>query len=101
MKTSKSIDCAAAQVEAQVSAPRILFVITSFDRGRRLRTMKDVDKLDYVLMIMDEIREACEVGGVSGEVWVTGLQGTGCVRASHATFRFSFASLASCVRVDV
>eukprot|EP00752_Nemacystus_decipiens_P001812 g1750.t1 len=49
-------------VGAQRSAPRILFVITSFDRGRRLRTMKDVDKLDYVLMIMDEIREACEAG---------------------------------------
>ncbi|CAM9936325.1 unnamed protein product, partial [Laminaria digitata] len=44
-------------------APRILFVVTSFDRGGRLgRALKGVvDKLDYMLMIMDEIREACEV----------------------------------------
>lgn len=41
---------------------RILYVITSFDRGRRLgREFKGVDKLDYVLMMMDEMREACEV----------------------------------------
>lgn len=47
----------------KAGAPRILFVVTSFDRGgrlgRHLRGM--VDKLDYMLMIMDEIREACEV----------------------------------------
>lgn len=48
----------------QVEAPSILFVVTSFDRGRRLGLRgKGVDKLDYVLMIMDEIRGACEVGG--------------------------------------
>lgn len=57
-------DCTAAQGGAQVSAPRILFVITSFDRGTRLLGTKGVDKLDYVLMIADEIREACEVGEV-------------------------------------
>lgn len=51
--------------ESQVGAPRILFVITSFDRGRRLVRQigpNNIDKLDYVLMIMDEVREACEVG---------------------------------------
>lgn len=38
-------------------------MVTSFDRGGRLgRALKGVvDKLDYMLMIMDEIREACEV----------------------------------------
>lgn len=41
---------------------RILFVITSFDRGARLGAgYRDVDKLDYVLMMLDEMREACEV----------------------------------------
>lgn len=44
-------------------APRILYVITSFDRGRRLgpQFRRVIDKLDYVLMIADEMREACEV----------------------------------------
>lgn len=62
-------DCTAAQAAgAQAGAPRILLVITSFDRGRRLGTkVSGVDKLDYVLMIMDEIREACEVGEGVGE----------------------------------
>eukprot|EP00904_Undaria_pinnatifida_P007118 jgi/Undpi1/3536/HiC_scaffold_16.g06908.m1 len=42
---------------------RILYVISSFDRGRRLgRHFKAVDKLDYILMMMDEMREACEAG---------------------------------------
>lgn len=51
----------------QAEAPRILFVVTSFDRGRRLGLrLNSVDKLDYVLMIMDEIRGACEVGGGGG-----------------------------------
>ena len=38
-------------------------VVTSFDRGNRLgsKFRGVVDKLDYVLMIMDEVREACEV----------------------------------------
>ena len=38
-------------------------MVTSFDRGGRLGdALKGVvDKLDYMLMIMDEIREACEV----------------------------------------
>eukprot|EP00903_Cladosiphon_okamuranus_P005409 g5397.t1 len=48
---------------SQAGAPRILFVVTSFDRGRRLgKKVVNVDKLDYVLMIMDEIRGTCEAG---------------------------------------
>lgn len=46
----------------QGGTPRILFVVTSFDRGTRLGTRyRGLDKLDYVLMIADEMREACEV----------------------------------------
>lgn len=46
----------------QGGTPRILFVVTSFDRGTRLGMgYKGLDKLDYVLMIADEMREACEV----------------------------------------
>ncbi|CAM9388502.1 unnamed protein product [Choristocarpus tenellus] len=42
---------------------RILYVITSFDRGNRLgRKFRSVDKLDFVLMMLDEMREACELG---------------------------------------
>lgn len=48
-------------------AGRILFVITSFDRGQRLeRDFTKVDKLDYILMMMDEMREACQVGARRG-----------------------------------
>lgn len=48
--------------KALESRQRILFVVTSFDRGGRLgKTIHELDKLDYVLMIMDEIRDACEV----------------------------------------
>lgn len=38
-------------------------VVTSFDRGKRLGAgfRGSVDKLDFILMMMDEIREACEV----------------------------------------
>ncbi|CBJ28048.1 hypothetical protein Esi_0089_0116 [Ectocarpus siliculosus] len=58
-KTDNNTSTAATTVEA----PSILFVVTSFDRGRRLgRRGKGVDKLNYVLMIMDEIRGACEAG---------------------------------------
>lgn len=47
---------------AQLGGRRILYVITSFDRGKRLgRDYKQIDKLDYILMMMDEMREACEV----------------------------------------
>lgn len=46
----------------QGGTPRILFVVTSFDRGTRLGMgYRGLDKLDYVLMIADEMREACEV----------------------------------------
>eukprot|EP00903_Cladosiphon_okamuranus_P008313 g7997.t1 len=42
---------------------RVLYVITSFDRGKRLgRNYNQIDKLDYILMMMDEMREACELG---------------------------------------
>ncbi|CAM9558598.1 unnamed protein product [Ectocarpus fasciculatus] len=43
---------------------RILYVISSYDRGKRLGLGYDgkVDKLDYILMMMDEMREACEAG---------------------------------------
>ncbi|CAN0394916.1 unnamed protein product [Pylaiella littoralis] len=43
---------------------RILYVISSFDRGQRLgKAFTQLnDKLDYILMMMDEMREACEVG---------------------------------------
>eukprot|EP00903_Cladosiphon_okamuranus_P021243 g19515.t2 len=43
---------------------RILYVISSFDRGERLGKMftEKSDKLDFILMMMDEMREACEVG---------------------------------------
>lgn len=42
---------------------RILYVISSFDRGQRLgKAFTQLnDKLDYILMMMDEMREACEV----------------------------------------
>lgn len=58
--------------DEQQGAQRILYVITSFDRGERLgRDYKQIDKLDYILMMMDEMREACEVGhchvGVAGK----------------------------------
>lgn len=42
-------------------AGRILFVMTSFDRGRRLGPSFKKDKLDFILLMMDEMREACEV----------------------------------------
>ncbi|CAM9935415.1 unnamed protein product [Ectocarpus sp. 4 AP-2014] len=41
-------------------AGRILFVMTSFDRGRRLGPSFKKDKLDFMLLMMDEMREACE-----------------------------------------
>eukprot|EP00752_Nemacystus_decipiens_P009859 g8796.t1 len=43
---------------------RILYVISSFDRGERLgkRFRNKTDKLNFVLMMLDEMREACEVG---------------------------------------
>lgn len=48
--------------ERHAVAQKILYVITSFDRGKRLgRKFRGVDKLDYVLMMADEMREACEV----------------------------------------
>ena len=42
---------------------RILYVISSFDRGQRLgkKFANKLDKLDFVLMMLDEMREACEV----------------------------------------
>ncbi|CAB1108096.1 unnamed protein product [Ectocarpus sp. CCAP 1310/34] len=43
-------------------AGRILFVMTSFDRGRRLGPSFKKDKLDFILLMMDEMREACEAG---------------------------------------
>ncbi|CAM9113621.1 unnamed protein product [Ectocarpus sp. 8 AP-2014] len=43
-------------------AGRILFVMTSFDRGSRLGPSFKKDKLDFILLLMDEIREACEAG---------------------------------------
>lgn len=47
---------------------RILYVITSFDRGARLgRGYSSVDKMDYVLMMLDEMREACEVRGTGDQ----------------------------------
>ncbi|CAM9961614.1 unnamed protein product, partial [Hapterophycus canaliculatus] len=47
---------------ASAQGGRILYVISSFDRGQRLGPAFEVDKLDFVLMMMDEMREACEVG---------------------------------------
>ncbi|CAN0243234.1 unnamed protein product [Pylaiella littoralis] len=42
---------------------RVLYVISSFDRGKRLgQFYQHVDKVDYILMMMDEMREACELG---------------------------------------
>eukprot|EP00752_Nemacystus_decipiens_P002193 g2087.t1 len=43
---------------------RILYVISSFDRGQRLgkKYADKLDKMDFVLMMLDEMREACEVG---------------------------------------
>lgn len=51
---------------------RILYVISSYDRGKRLGLGYNgkVDKLDYILMMMDEMREACEVREVV--VWRSG-----------------------------
>ncbi|CAM9765718.1 unnamed protein product, partial [Ectocarpus fasciculatus] len=43
-------------------AGRILLVVTSFDRGRRLGPSFKKDKLDFILLMMDEMREACEAG---------------------------------------
>lgn len=42
---------------------RILYVISSFDRGQRLgKEFTDkLDKMDFILMMLDEMREACEV----------------------------------------
>lgn len=41
---------------------RILYVISSFDRGMRPgKEYRGVDKLDFMLMMADEMREACEV----------------------------------------
>eukprot|EP00752_Nemacystus_decipiens_P002171 g2067.t1 len=49
--------------DAAASAGRILYVISSFDRGERLGpAFRGHDKLDFILMMMDEMREACEVG---------------------------------------
>lgn len=49
------------EVAASAQGGRILYVISSFDRGQRLGPFFDVDKLDFILMMMDEMREACEV----------------------------------------
>lgn len=39
-------------------------MVTSLNRGKNIRgTATPVDKFDYMLMIMDEMREACEVRG--------------------------------------
>lgn len=46
---------------ASAQGGRILYVISSFDRGQRLGPFFKVDKLDFILMMMDEMREACEV----------------------------------------
>lgn len=44
------------------SKGRILLVVSSIDRGQRLgRKFRNLDKMNYVLMMMDEMREACEV----------------------------------------
>ena len=47
---------------------RILYVISSFDRGERLgkKFRQQSDKMDFVLMMLDEMREACEVGARPG-----------------------------------
>ena len=45
----------------ETAAGRILFVVSTFDRGESTRAFKGRDKFDFILMMMDEMREACEV----------------------------------------
>lgn len=53
---------------------RILYVISSFDRGQRLgkKFANKLDKLDFVLMMLDEMREACEVSAWERRCLVSG-----------------------------
>ena len=50
------------EANGEAGAGRILFMVTTFDRGQSTRDFNGRDKLDYMLMMMDEMREACEVG---------------------------------------
>lgn len=53
---------------------RILYVISSFDRGQRLgkQFTNKLDKLDFVLLMLDEMREACEVSAWERRCLVSG-----------------------------
>lgn len=54
---------------------RILYVVSSFDRGQRLAPkFRGHDKLDFILMMMDEMREACEVRTRGGDWWWRGIK---------------------------
>ena len=56
------------------TAGRILFTAGTFDRGGSTQAFNGRDKFDFILMMMDEMREACEVGprpfDFNGLAWI-------------------------------